>query len=282
VENDEANEDGHNWEWLLWLVILIPLVVVGWLWGGWWLPATYGGTGSEQGIFGDRFGAINALFSGLAFAGLIVAIVLQRRELELQRRELRETRAEFRQQRQQMEAQTLSLRRQTFENTFFQLLRAHNDIVNAIDLRDYRAGAIVKTVGRDCFRIFYARLKKAHAELAVEGGRGLAELIAAAYDEFFRKHQADVGHYFSQLHDILDFVHASEGIAKPFYAGLVRGQLSTFELGLLFYHCLTARGAGLKARVEEFGLLRELSEEILIQPQHRELYPAAAFDAAAQ
>jgi len=38
--------------------------------------------------FGDMFGAVNTLFSGLAFAGLIYAILLQRSELELQRKEL--------------------------------------------------------------------------------------------------------------------------------------------------------------------------------------------------
>ena len=41
-----------------------------------------------RGQFGDSFGAINALFAGLAFAGVIFAIILQKKELELQRQEL--------------------------------------------------------------------------------------------------------------------------------------------------------------------------------------------------
>jgi hypothetical protein len=41
------------------------------------------------------FGAANALFSGFAFAGVIFAILLQRRELALQREELRFTRVEL-------------------------------------------------------------------------------------------------------------------------------------------------------------------------------------------
>ena len=45
--------------------------------------------------FGDSFGAINSLFSGLAFAGIIYTILLQRNELQLQRQELRETRQEL-------------------------------------------------------------------------------------------------------------------------------------------------------------------------------------------
>lgn len=50
---------------------------------------------NERGTFGDMFGAINALFSGLAFCGVIYAILLQRRELELQREELTLTRKEL-------------------------------------------------------------------------------------------------------------------------------------------------------------------------------------------
>lgn len=52
-------------------------------------------TWSDRGTFGDMFGAINTLFSGLAFAGIIIAIFLQSKELELQRKELELTRAEL-------------------------------------------------------------------------------------------------------------------------------------------------------------------------------------------
>lgn len=55
-----------------------------------------------SGTFGDTFGALNALFSGLAFAGVIVTILIQRNELKnqrielsLQRIEMQETRKEF-------------------------------------------------------------------------------------------------------------------------------------------------------------------------------------------
>ncbi|MBO6793541.1 MAG: hypothetical protein JJ895_06505 [Balneolaceae bacterium] len=51
---------------------------------------------TDRGTFGDMFGAINTLFSGLAFAGVIYAIILQSRELELQRREMRASRSEYR------------------------------------------------------------------------------------------------------------------------------------------------------------------------------------------
>lgn len=50
---------------------------------------------TERGTFGDMFGAVNTLFSGLAFAGVIYAVFLQNQELALQREELNLTREEI-------------------------------------------------------------------------------------------------------------------------------------------------------------------------------------------
>ena len=50
---------------------------------------------SKAGAFGDSFGLLTSLFSGLAFSGMIITILLQRKELSLQREELQENRKEF-------------------------------------------------------------------------------------------------------------------------------------------------------------------------------------------
>jgi len=60
---------------------------------------------TERGQFGDLFGSVNALFSGLAFAGLIYAILLQRHELALQRTELKLQRQEMAASRAELAAQ---------------------------------------------------------------------------------------------------------------------------------------------------------------------------------
>ncbi|WP_111684514.1 hypothetical protein [Winogradskyella tangerina] len=49
----------------------------------------------SRGTLGDMFGAINALFSGLALFGIIISILIQQKELNYQRQELEETRLEF-------------------------------------------------------------------------------------------------------------------------------------------------------------------------------------------
>ncbi len=50
---------------------------------------------NKAGVFGDSFGVLTSLFSGLAFSGMIITILLQRQELQLQRLELKESRKEF-------------------------------------------------------------------------------------------------------------------------------------------------------------------------------------------
>jgi len=64
---------------------------------------------SKAGTFGDSFGALNSLFTGLGFAGLLVTIFLQREDLKLTRMELSETRAEIR--RPEQDVSTATIRR---------------------------------------------------------------------------------------------------------------------------------------------------------------------------
>ncbi|MFX1563275.1 MAG: hypothetical protein ACFFDP_08200 [Promethearchaeota archaeon] len=75
-------------------IILFVIIILLWVASG---LVTYFLLPSWQtrGTFGDMFGVVNALFSGLALAGVILAILLQRKELELQREELKLTREEL-------------------------------------------------------------------------------------------------------------------------------------------------------------------------------------------
>ncbi len=81
------------------VVALLVFVVACWGIVGFWLP---GWSGDTPGTFGDQFGAVNALFSGLAFVGVIYAILLQSTQLKLQRKELELQREELRLQREEL------------------------------------------------------------------------------------------------------------------------------------------------------------------------------------
>lgn len=62
--------------------------------------------------FGDMFGGINAVFSGLAFLGVIYAIFLQREDLKLQRKELELTREELKRTAEAQEKSEKALSKQ--------------------------------------------------------------------------------------------------------------------------------------------------------------------------
>lgn len=75
------------------LTILILIVIGLWLISG-VIIIKYLPTWSDRGTFGDLFGTVNALFSGLAFAGLIYTIYLQRKELDNTNKEVEITKKE--------------------------------------------------------------------------------------------------------------------------------------------------------------------------------------------
>lgn len=88
------------------------ITVVGLWLGTWWLAVSFIPSWGERGQFGDLFGSVNALFSGLAFAGLLVTVRLQQSQLELQRHELQLQRDELKLQREEMASSRKELERQ--------------------------------------------------------------------------------------------------------------------------------------------------------------------------
>jgi len=103
----------------IWIVIIFISIVTVWLLSGIFIDHFY--LSSYRGIFGDKFGFINSLFSGLALGGIIISIRLQRTELALQRKELIQTREEFKDQ--------------NFQTTFFNLQRNQRQIVDEINIQ---------------------------------------------------------------------------------------------------------------------------------------------------
>jgi hypothetical protein len=66
---------------------IVLLIVVLALWGGTiWIMLCAFSNWQDRGQSGDMFGAVNALFTGLAFAGVIVTLHMQMRQLEEMRR----------------------------------------------------------------------------------------------------------------------------------------------------------------------------------------------------
>ncbi len=225
---------------------------------------------SQLGTIGDAFGALNTLFSGLAFAGIIVSIVLQSRELKDTRRELKE-------QKDQFVIQNASLKRQVFENTFFQLLHLHNEIVGAIRVRIGHFENAREVIGRAAvgalFNQFISREHHHHFP-----GEEKPKNRIDDYDLFHSIHHETIGHYFRNIYQILKFVDESSVDNKRFYTNLLRAQLSSDELGLLFYNCLSKIGVEkFKPLLERYALLEHLPRYNVIAESEVQLYKGTVF-----
>jgi hypothetical protein len=253
---------------------------------------------NERGTIGDMFGSINALFSGLALAGIILTILLQRNELKLQRTELSDTRKEF-------ETQNSTLKVQRFENTFFNLLNLHHQIVNAIDYRYYKLKEkngtntlmdmigrhqtneekeIVVINGRDVFRFRYNQMFES---LKYKEGD-----YEKCYLVNYEKAQTDFGHYFRNLYRMIKLVDGTNFFyddskvteqeifnLKYSYTSIIRAQLSDFELLWIFYNCLSENGIEkFKPLIEKYSLLKNLPKKLVAFESHLCLYNQKAFN----
>lgn len=118
-----------------WFLIIISLLVgipAIWICVTFLLIPAMPEVGPTGGVKGDSFGAVNALFSGFALAGVVIAIMLQSEELKLQRQELSETRDELRGQKEQLEAQVNRGLQEEFDTRFFEVIRFWRSSVESL------------------------------------------------------------------------------------------------------------------------------------------------------
>ena len=283
----------------LWIWIVVAIIGVLAAWGlSWWLINKNIDCSTERGTFGDMFGAVNALFSGLAFAGLIVTLIYQKEELKLQREELRETRNELNAQKLEFQEQNKTMKRQRFENTFFNMLSLQQEIIANLSYEYYaspniRPHNIPEEIfykgapkgqlnGRETFEGIYK-----HAIIEYNGARhadGIIKILKQngyiAYPVISVTTRFD--HYFRHLYHIYKFVDTSDLIEdseRYDYACIIRSQLSDYELVMMFYNCLTANGRDkFKPLIEKYAVFNNLRLELLAKVNDKEEYAQGAYN----
>lgn len=89
---------------------------------------------SERGTLGDMFGAVNAIFSGLAFAGIIVSLYMQRIDLKNQQKQLELNHDEIQQTNKEFKIQNDTLQIQKFENQYYKMIDLHRENVKEMKI----------------------------------------------------------------------------------------------------------------------------------------------------
>lgn len=235
-----------------WWILAVVFVLLSWTVSGWLNYCLY--ESGERGQFGDTFGAVNALFSGLAFATLIYTMLLQRDELKL-------THAGMDEQQRQMKAQTATLEKQQFESTYFQMLGLHRATVNAMRSETQtRLGSTITRAGLirldDLSTLLDVSCRSEDSTQPSD-----SERVVRGAVNFFRECEPELGHYLRTLSSIVTFVDRA-GIDPDdsrFYIDLLLAQLSVQEQVLMFYFGLTPLGSGLKLMIEKYTLFKHLN-----------------------
>jgi hypothetical protein len=190
---------------------------------------------SKAGTFGDSFGALTSLFTGLGFAGLLATVFLQREELKLNRRELEETRKEIRLQSQ-------TFHQQRFEDAFYQMLSLYKENLRELSIRPDE-NRLDRIYGIEALNYLIKRFGKAW------GKYGLHKL-PANYDErceylflltttiqsvFIRQTR-----YVETLSNILVLIEdeCNPSERKETYWRVLSSQLTAYEINYLFYQAL--------------------------------------------
>ncbi len=268
-QNNKQEGNKHNR-----LVMAAMFLLVVMLWFSSWLIIThYIKDPTNQGTFGDTFGAVNALFSGLAFAGLIATLLYQKEELKLQREDLQQTREELKGQREEFEEQNKTLKRQRFENTFFNMLSLQQEITNNLFYQDEKENEQTITQhtykGREVFKEIYENATVKYEGLIYSKNTGLKLVLKHngynAYTAIADTTRFD--HYFRNLYRIFKYIDTTDLIdqnERYQYACIVRSQLSDYELIMLFFNCLSDNGKEkFKPLIEKYAILKNIRHDLL-------------------
>ncbi|MFQ2751517.1 putative phage abortive infection protein [Aeromonas caviae] len=162
---------------------------------------------------GDSFGIINTLFSGLAFAGLLITILLQREELK-------ESREMFKSQR--------------FEDSFYRLLDFYRNNLSEISI----------TVDNDKITGIASLSHQLRRFQQSTKSLNIPTINDNETDKIFERIDNTLTHqsrYLGTLESLLSLVmmDAPHSVDKVFYIKLISSQLTIHEIKYIFYRCLS-------------------------------------------
>lgn len=288
---NQANEQKRFWT-LSRLISITFVILVLLLWGVWAIFAwtrftTEVEAESYIGTFGDSFGAINALFSGLALLFVALTLWQSQRQLEVQQKELEDNTAALNAQYEELRLQNEHLSREAVRNQFFQMLKSWQSIINdtqatigPVTDEEFHAGIVEHKSGREAFEGMARTLTEVQFVSSDDNENSLATNAVsnsrAQYTIVYNKYRDHLGHYFRLLYHTVKFIHEQEDIeedAKYGFARILRAHLSQPESILLFFNGVSKYGVKFYPLIEKYDLLQNLDGELIQDPEHFLMYP---------
>ncbi len=216
------------------------------------------------GQVGDYLGGtLNPIFAFLSFCLLLITIKIQGKELNNSTKELAKS-------SQALTEQSKSLQLQNFENTFFNMINLHNEIIKNLSLEVKEKYREIGNNGESIY--FYSILSKKvdlREEKSYSGKNAISQLfkildthiknnikedsiknnnLSKLYNEFHLEYDDILSHYFRNIYQILKFVNKQKILKdenknhefknQKFYTNILRAQFSSIEFALLLMNAL--------------------------------------------
>jgi hypothetical protein len=182
-----------GWAWIAGLMFISALMIANIL----YIKTEYGYPESP-GVFGDSFGGVGALFSGIALIGIIITL---------------------REQQNQILAQKSFLARSEMNDTFFKLLEIFGKVQKHIcaNMDDKRDSPPINDL---------------YNSIRIDSDKSAEEIFSS----FELKHKEVLDSYFRTLKYMLKFLKSNplEDAETRLYSNLLRTQISQEEAGLIF------------------------------------------------
>lgn len=233
--------------------------------------------GDQYGTYGDSYGSLNTLFSGLAFAILIISLFMQRQELQAQRQELEAQRNEIKEsnaiadkQRQITEQQaTLNAQQihdakvQNFYNLLFRFLDEKRRKIEELELSPES-----RIKGRYIFDRFVEGALN-YLQISYEEPNEIEnssdEELSSLYENFIQEgHELSnaslkYNEYFEYICFILRFIKQNESL------GILNNAIKIFisyqsinEMSCMFF--ISLEDEELQNYIKEYALLRKVNK----------------------
>ena len=271
---------------ILFIILGIIVIVLSFVAGSYNKIIFTGASGNLLDLSEFVGGLIGSFWSLAGVLLFYASLTSQREDLEAQKDLLVKQIDEVVAQTKEFRIQNEINKQQQDEETFFQLLRFHNEIISSIEIDvnevDFATGEkITKTiVGRKSFVEYYDIFKRFFQEASElntdQSADGMSKVFDKAYNSFYLEYQADLGHYFRNLQNVILFIDTLKEDSKEFYLSLLLAQLSNFELTLLFFHCLRKTNEEFKEMVVKYRILAQVPKDEITAVGYK-LYDAYAF-----
>jgi hypothetical protein len=205
-----------------------------------------------QGKYGDSYGALNTLFTGLAFVGVAGSIVLQIRESRKRDEEYK---------------------KDGYESRFFHLHNTFRSAVREIDVKQIRTNRegqqeeVVVFHGKDALRKIVDLILSASApELrSAQTDDAKKKILIREYERIYRdKFVDDLGPYFRMLFRLFRYIERADESDRIEYMKIVRADLCGSEIILLGINGLTKPGEDFKPLIIKYELTKHWPDHDII------------------